>query len=78
MTPPRPLSGTPGSISIALDLHEGDRTDYRIQRGLNKLLYDELAAEQVRWIRDNGWAGLYLMSPSAHQPVLEVLRRGLG
>lgn len=38
----------------------------------------ELAAEQVRWIRDNGWAGLYLMSPSAHQPVLEVLRRGLG
>ena len=38
----------------------------------------ELAAEQIRWVRDEGWSGLYLMSPSSHQPVLEVLKRGLG
>ena len=38
----------------------------------------ELAAEQVRWVRDKGWAGLYLMSPSVHRPVLDVLRQGLG
>ena len=38
----------------------------------------ELAAEQIRWVRDQGWSGLYLMSPSSHQPVLEVLKRGLG
>ena len=37
----------------------------------------ELAAEQIRWVRDEGWSGLYLMSPSSHQPVLEVLKRGL-
>jgi homocysteine S-methyltransferase len=38
----------------------------------------ELAAEQIRWIRKEGWAGLYLMSPGAHQSVIEVLRAGLG
>jgi homocysteine S-methyltransferase len=37
----------------------------------------ELAVEQIRWIRKEGWAGLYLMSPGAHQPLLEVLRAGL-
>lgn len=37
----------------------------------------ELAAEQVRWIRAEGWSGLYLMSPGAHQPVLGVLQAGL-
>jgi homocysteine S-methyltransferase len=37
----------------------------------------EIAVEQVRWVRRQGWAGLYLMSPAAHQPVLEVLRAGL-
>ena len=37
----------------------------------------ELAVEQIRWIRKEGWAGLYLMSPGAHQPVLEVLGAGL-
>ena len=37
----------------------------------------ELAAEQVRQVRAEGWSGLYLMSPSGHQPVLEVLKRGL-
>ena len=30
-----------GELQKALDIHEGDRTDYRIQRGLNKLLYDD-------------------------------------
>ena len=38
----------------------------------------ELAAEQVRQVRAEGWSGLYLMSPAGHQPVLEVLKRGLG
>ncbi len=37
----------------------------------------ELAAEQVRQVRAEGWSGLYLMSPAGHQPVLEVLKRGL-
>ncbi|MFH1567333.1 MAG: homocysteine S-methyltransferase family protein, partial [Gemmatimonadota bacterium] len=37
----------------------------------------EIAAEQVAWIRREGWAGLYLMSPASHRPVLEVLTRGL-
>lgn len=33
----------------------------------------ELAVEQIRWIRREGWAGLYLMSPAALAPVVEVL-----
>ena len=37
----------------------------------------ELAAEQVRQVRAEGWSGLYLMSPAGHQPVLEVLKQGL-
>lgn len=37
----------------------------------------ELAVEQIRWIKENDWAGLYLMSPSSHRPILEVLRQGL-
>ncbi|MBI2504844.1 MAG: homocysteine S-methyltransferase family protein [Candidatus Latescibacteria bacterium] len=37
----------------------------------------ELAVEQIIWVRKEGWSGLYLMSPGAHQPVLEVLRSGL-
>jgi len=37
----------------------------------------EIAAEQVRWVAANGWSGLYLMSPSSHHPVLEVLGSGL-
>ncbi len=32
---------TRGRLSAALDAHQGDRTDYRIQRGLNKLLLDD-------------------------------------
>ncbi len=37
----------------------------------------ELATEQVRQVRAEGWSGLYLMSPAGHQPVLAVLKRGL-
>ncbi len=37
----------------------------------------ELAAEQVRQVRAEGWSGLYLMSPAGPQPVLAVLKRGL-
>jgi uncharacterized protein len=44
-------------LKQALDTHEGDRTDYRVQRGLNKLLFDDhcefhiegpLPAEELR------------------------------
>ena len=37
----------------------------------------EIAIEQVRWVKKQGWAGLYLMSPSTHKPVLDVLGEGL-
>ncbi len=33
----------------------------------------DIAVEQIRWIRAGGWAGLYLMSPASHRPVIEVL-----
>ena len=32
---------TRNELQRALELHEGYRTDYRIQRGLSKLLYDD-------------------------------------
>ncbi len=34
----------------------------------------ELAIGQVQRVRRDGWAGLYLISPGAHAPVLDVLR----
>ena len=37
----------------------------------------ELAAEQVQWIRKEGWDGLYLMSPASHSRIIDVLRSGL-
>ncbi|MCX6908958.1 MAG: homocysteine S-methyltransferase family protein [Verrucomicrobia bacterium] len=37
----------------------------------------EMAAEQIRWVRSEGWAGLYLMSPAGTSGVLDVLRAGL-
>jgi methionine synthase / methylenetetrahydrofolate reductase(NADPH) len=33
----------------------------------------DFAIEQARQVRADGWRGLYLMSPSSHRPVLEVL-----
>lgn len=33
----------------------------------------ELAAEQIRWVHQEGWPGLYLMSPGALDPIVEVL-----
>ena len=53
-------------------LHQYESEADQAQAGI------ESAAEQARWIRREGWAGLYLMSPSSHQPVLEVLKQGLG
>ncbi len=38
----------------------------------------EIAAEQIRRLRSEGWSGVYLMSPAGHAPVLEVLGAGLG
>jgi len=37
----------------------------------------DIAAEQVRRVRAEGWAGLYLMSPATHRPVLEVLQHSV-
>ncbi len=37
----------------------------------------ELAAEQVRWIKKEGWAGLYLMSPATQSRIIDVLGSGL-
>lgn len=33
----------------------------------------EIAIEQVRWVREQGWSGLYLMSPASHQRVIDTL-----
>jgi len=38
----------------------------------------DFAAEQVAWVKREGWAGLYLMSPASHRPILDVLAAGLG
>jgi homocysteine S-methyltransferase len=37
----------------------------------------EIAAEQIRWVKQEGWAGVYLMSPVGTGVVLDVLRAGL-
>jgi len=37
----------------------------------------EIAAEQIRWVRREGWAGLYLMAPAATAGVQAVLAAGL-
>ena len=37
----------------------------------------EIAAEQIRWLVREGWAGVYLMSTSAGSGTVEVLRAGL-
>jgi homocysteine S-methyltransferase len=37
----------------------------------------EIAAEQIRWLVREGWAGLYLMSTAAGSGTVEVLRAGL-
>ncbi len=33
----------------------------------------DIAIEQVQWVTDQGWAGLYLMSPAAPRTTIEVL-----
>lgn len=38
----------------------------------------EFATEQVAWVKEQEWAGLYLMSPSSHRPVIDILRHGIG
>lgn len=37
----------------------------------------EIAAEQIRWLVREGWAGLYLMSTATSSGTLDVLRAGL-
>ncbi len=34
----------------------------------------EIAVEQVRWVREQGWAGLYLMSQASFRTAIDVLR----
>lgn len=38
----------------------------------------DLAVEQIAWVRREGWAGLYLMSPGSFDPVAAVLGEALG
>lgn len=38
----------------------------------------EIAAEQIRWVRREGWEGLYLMSPASTAGVRGVLEAGRG
>ncbi|MDA0321947.1 MAG: homocysteine S-methyltransferase family protein [Verrucomicrobia bacterium] len=37
----------------------------------------EIAAEQIQWIGEEGWSGLYLMAPASHDHVIDILRQGL-
>jgi homocysteine S-methyltransferase len=37
----------------------------------------EIAIEQIRWVKREGWDGLYLMSPGGAAGTIEVLRAGL-
>jgi 5,10-methylenetetrahydrofolate reductase len=37
----------------------------------------EIAAEQIRWLVREGWAGVYLMSTATGSGTVEVLRAGL-
>ncbi len=34
----------------------------------------EIAMEQIRWIKEQGWPGLYLMSPASHARVIDTLK----
>lgn len=33
----------------------------------------EIALEQINWVKQNAWSGLYLMSPSSHRPIIDLL-----
>jgi len=71
----RRLGQVPGVLvpdSVYQRLGAYDKAEDQARAGM------ELAVEQIRWIKQEGWAGLYLMSPGAHQPVIEVLKAGLG
>ena len=34
----------------------------------------EIAVEQARWVREEGWSGLYLMSPASHERIIDTLK----
>ncbi|MBN98049.1 MAG: hypothetical protein CME16_02195, partial [Gemmatimonadetes bacterium] len=59
----------PQSMYERLGKYENSADQARIGR--------DIAVEQVRWIKKRGWAGLYLMSPASHQPIIEILEAGL-
>jgi homocysteine S-methyltransferase len=37
----------------------------------------EIASEQIQWAREEGWSGIYLMSPASNEKVIQVLDNGL-
>ena len=37
----------------------------------------EIAIEQIRWVKREGWDGLYLMSPAGPAGTIDVLKAGL-
>jgi methionine synthase / methylenetetrahydrofolate reductase(NADPH) len=59
----------PNSVFARMEKFEGTGDQAKVGQ--------EVAVEQVRWIKEQGWSGLYLMSPSTHKPVLDVLVEGL-
>ncbi|MEE3233170.1 MAG: homocysteine S-methyltransferase family protein [Candidatus Latescibacterota bacterium] len=38
----------------------------------------EIASKQIRWAREEGWSGTYLMSPASHDKIIQVLSNGIG
>ena len=69
----RRMSSVPGMVisDAVLDRMQSAPPDKQAEIGT------EIAVEQIRWIRQNGWSGVYLMSPATHEPIIEVLRAGL-
>jgi len=37
----------------------------------------EIASEQIQWAREEGWSGIYLMSPASNEKIIHVLDNGL-
>jgi homocysteine S-methyltransferase len=70
----RRVAQVPGVVipdTVLSKLSRSERPEDQLKAGI------ELAASQVRQARSDGWAGVYLMSPSGHEHVIEILRAGL-
>lgn len=71
----RRVAEVPGVVlpdEVIAKLSRYDRLEDQAKAGI------EMAAAQIREVRADGWSGVYVMSPTGHEPLLEVLRGGLG